>query len=131
MSSGTTGLLFWGSSLNKFQLSPHIITITQKTRPGTLYLREFADSVEESIVILKKGVTSATIISAGLPSTIKPCGLDAARQWYLYEHVRQFCQTNLAKDLTCPKPLVLKPRTGRKHNMTDSSKAGPSSKKRK
>ncbi|CAC5391317.1 unnamed protein product [Mytilus coruscus] len=40
------------------------------------------------------------------PSNIK--GLEPARQWHLYEQIRQHCYSNSAKNITCPKPLVLK-----------------------
>ena len=42
------------------------------------------------------------------PSEIVPAGLTVERQWYLYDKIRPFCSSNLAADLTCPKPLVSK-----------------------
>ena len=45
---------------------------------------------------------------------VTPKGLDAQRQWYLYEQIRPFCHSNLAKDITCPKPTVSKPCGGEK-----------------
>jgi hypothetical protein len=35
-------------------------------------------------------------------------GVDPARQWYLYDHIRQRCYSEEAKELTCPKPTVPK-----------------------
>jgi hypothetical protein len=35
-------------------------------------------------------------------------GVDPARQWYLYEHIRQHCYSEEAKELTCPKPTIPK-----------------------
>ena len=40
------------------------------------------------------------------PSEIEPAGLTVERQWYLHDKIRPFCSSNLAADLTCPKPLV-------------------------
>jgi hypothetical protein len=34
--------------------------------------------------------------------------LGHARQWYLYEQIRQYCYSDSAKSITCPKPLVPK-----------------------
>ena len=39
-------------------------------------------------------------------------GLDLKRQWYLYEQIRPHCKSNLAADLTCPKPKSPKPSSG-------------------
>jgi hypothetical protein len=33
---------------------------------------------------------------------------DPARQWYVYDHIRQRCYSEEAKELTCPKPTVPK-----------------------
>jgi len=41
-----------------------------------------------------------------LPAKSTDIYIVAARQWYLYEHIRQFCKYESAKDLTCPKPVV-------------------------
>ena len=35
-------------------------------------------------------------------------GFDPARQWYLYDHIRQRCYSEEAKELTRPKPTVPK-----------------------
>ena len=35
-------------------------------------------------------------------------GLSRDRQWYLYEHIREFCTTEEAADSTCPKPSLPK-----------------------
>jgi len=35
-------------------------------------------------------------------------GFDPAKQWYLYDHIRQRCYSDEAKELTCPKPTVPK-----------------------
>ena len=101
----------WVSFLGQyFQSVPSITSYHHFTmneeNPGVLILKKHCDSEEEMFSILKKG---ASVDSASIPSEIKPAGLDAARQWYLYEQIRPFVQTNLAKDFTCPKPNVPKP----------------------
>jgi hypothetical protein len=42
-----------------------------------------------------------------MPSELPRKGLDAMRQWYLYQEIRPLCYGN--KDITCPKPTVPKP----------------------
>ena len=49
------------------------------------------------------------------PSEVHPPGIDAARHWYLFEQMRPFCRSNLAADMTCPKPTVPKPVKGLSH----------------
>ena len=43
-----------------------------------------------------------------LPNVSIIKGFDPARQWYLYDHIRQRCYSEEAKELTCPKPTVPK-----------------------
>ena len=43
-----------------------------------------------------------------LPDKTVIKGIDHARQWYLYEQIRQYCYSDSAKSITCPKPLVPK-----------------------
>ena len=69
--------------------------------------KEFADSPEVEVELLKRPITSCAVTN-DLPQVVSPKGLDAHRQWYLYEQVRPFCHSNLAKDITCPKPAVPK-----------------------
>ena len=42
-----------------------------------------------------------------MPSELPRKGLDAMRQWYLYQEIRPLCYDN--KDITCPKPTMPKP----------------------
>ena len=51
-----------------------------------------------------------------MPNKIIPSGIDAQRQWYLYEQIRPLCGSNLAADLTCPKYLNLVRRETLLHN---------------
>ena len=43
--------------------------------------------------------------SSELPSVITPSGMSLERQQYLYDKIRQFCSTEKAAELTCPKPV--------------------------
>ena len=74
--------------------------------PGIVTLKKYCDSEEEMFNILKR---ASSVDTTSTPLEIKPTGLDAARQWYLYEQIRPFVQSNLAKDFTCPKPFIPKP----------------------
>lgn len=90
--------------------------------PGTILMKAFADRNEESLGLMKRDVSLSIVQSSGLPKDIEPQGLDAARQWYLYEHIRKFCGSNLAKDTTCPKPLIPKPSSaGQKRTISQAS----------
>lgn len=66
--------------------------------PGVVSVKEYANSPEEEIRLFKARVPD------GEPVEIIPSGLDAARQWYLYEQIQQFCGSRLAAELACPKP---------------------------
>ena len=103
----------WSSFLGEyFRTIPNItkyhhFSVSQEN-PSEIVSKIFAESPEEHHTMFKRGVTASSITDA-LPKVVKPKGLDAQRQWYLYEQVRPFCHSNLAKDLTCPKPTVPKP----------------------
>ena len=43
-----------------------------------------------------------------LPEQIPLKGLSLDKQWYLHEHIREYCTTEEAADSTCPKPSLLK-----------------------
>ncbi|CAG2209911.1 unnamed protein product [Mytilus edulis] len=43
-----------------------------------------------------------------MPNTLTSKGLDAARQWYLYEQIREYCYSEANKDVICPKPTIAK-----------------------
>ena len=70
------------------------------TNPGKVIIHESAAEPSEiTIDILRQPIPQGE-----LPPLIIPKGLDIQRQWYLYNNIRQFCTSNLSKDLTCPKP---------------------------
>ena len=90
------------TSYNQFNFSQDTV--------GVVTCKEFADSDEVQHSILHPA-KDLNIIASTMPQHIVSKGLDSARQWYLFEQVRQFCNSNLAKDLTCPKLTVPKPGT--------------------
>ena len=92
-----------------------------KEYPGKVVLREFADSEEIMMDVLKQGVN---VDPTALPCTLSPSGLSEQRKQYLYNEIRVFCDEEY-KDITCPEP-------SQKHPITDTSdSAGPSTKKYK
>lgn len=76
------------------------------SHPGTVFVREYSDSEEVAIKLLKPGA-DVMLLSQTSPSLIVIPGLDLKRQWYLYENIR--CNSTLAADITCPKPPEPKP----------------------
>ena len=87
-----------------FRAIPNILSYhkfrVSSAEPGVVYLREFCNSDETKINILKSEHNNFP----GFPDEILPPGLDLNREWYLYEHVRPHCKSTLAADITCPKP---------------------------
>ncbi|KAM9364293.1 uncharacterized protein KZ484_010563 isoform 2-T3 [Pholidichthys leucotaenia] len=77
------------------------------TRPGVVFCKEYSDSDEVPETLLKD---IHNLPTPNLPPVIPPPGLPPARQWYLFEKIRQFCSEE-TMDVTCPKPAVSKPQT--------------------
>ena len=105
----------WSSFLSQFFKPIPSITSYHNFRvsvdkPGVVFVKAYSDSEEVSINCLKNSEITSIDCSL-LPEALAPKGLDAKRQWYLYEQIRQFCPTVLQADLTCPKPDVPKPTT--------------------
>nr|XP_034320612.1 uncharacterized protein LOC117687723 [Crassostrea gigas] len=73
-----------------------------KDHPGIVFVREYATSQEVSVYILKPG---AAVDPTVLPLVIPPSGLDAHRQWYLFNEVAPYC----VNKESCPKPTMPKP----------------------
>ena len=73
--------------------------------PGSILVRSYADDVDKEIKLLKSGVTVQLTV---LPDITVNSGLDAARQWYLYDVVRPCCPSKIM-DNVCPKPTVPRP----------------------
>jgi len=85
----------------------HIYTLffrIEKNHPGIVFVRDYASSDEIAINIMKSGAMQ-NLQLAQLPTVIPQKGLDAQRQWYLYQQVAPYCQN---KEV-CPKPSVPKP----------------------
>ena len=92
-----------------------------KEYPGKVVLREFDDSEEIMMDVLKQGVN---VDPTALPCTLSPSGLSEQTKQYLFNEIRVFCDEE-CRDITCPEP-------SRKHPITDTSdSAGPSTKKYK
>ena len=79
----------------------HHITISCED-PGAVGLKLAADGEEEHLQLLKDGWTPH---SADLPVVIPPPGLSRERQWYLHDHIRDYC-TDQTKDIVCPRPAA-------------------------
>ena len=84
--------------LKKFH---HFSFSTQQ--PGVVTMKEFSDSVGTSFMMLDDKSWCPTAES--LLPIITPTGLTLARQWYLYQQIREFCRDG-TEDLVCPKPNV-------------------------
>ncbi len=103
----------WSSFLSQFFkpipaiTSYHVFRVSAD-KPGHVIVKKYSDSSETSINCLKNP-NDKSIDSSLFPEVLEPKGLDAKRQWYLYEQIRQFCPSNLQADFTCPKPEVPKP----------------------
>lgn len=70
---------------------------------GEVTLKEYSDSVGEKQQLLVREPSMDEF-----PAIIMPKGLDAKRQWYLYEEIRPFVDLE-KQDLVAPLPLVPKP----------------------
>ena len=73
----------------------------EKNHPGIVFVRDYASSDDISINIMKSG-TMQNLQPAQIPIVISQKGLDAQRQWYLYQEVAPCCQNKKV----CPKPCV-------------------------
>ena len=98
----------WNTFLNQFFKPLSSLTTchhfrADKESPGIVFVNEYCDSLEKEFRLLKKRV----VIDSSTPSELTRKGLDAMRQWYLYQEIRPLCYDN--KDITYPKPTVPKP----------------------
>lgn len=75
--------------------------------PGVVTVKEYCSSEEKVICILKRDIHMFD--NNTLPTSISPKGLDAARQWYLYDEIRPFCRDTSNNLQSCPKPTCVKP----------------------
>ena len=89
---------------------------------GVVMCRESADSPTLTVNLLKK--KSTIPMPGAAPPNLAPVSLTPARQWYLYDQIRQFCYNENAKDETCPKPLVPKTEIDLSNNENPKGKGG-------
>ena len=68
-------------------------------RPGIVDSKEFRDSSEQEVSLLK----NINNVPTGMPSAITPESLSLERKLYLFKEIRDFCKDEV-KDLICPKP---------------------------
>ena len=94
---------------------------------GFVVLKEWSDSKGSDFNCLKAEKETKQCWSprdaTELPDIIPPKGLDLERQWYLYEHIREYCSNDESKDLTCPlpaSPLSQGPITSRQSSPPDN-----------
>jgi len=70
--------------------------------PGVIYYRVTPTCQEQSMQLLK---SVDRLPSIDGPLELKPPGLPLARQWYLFQKIREFTRDD-AQDVTCPKPMI-------------------------
>ena len=92
------------------------------SRPADIRVcvRQYADSPPTTVSLVRD--SSWCPAGSELPSIIEPNGLDAARKWYLYDQIRDYCSEE-TKDLVCPLPQV--PRPGNPHSREQPSTPAP------
>ncbi|XP_033629960.1 uncharacterized protein LOC117292140 isoform X2 [Asterias rubens] len=74
--------------------------------PGVVYASKRQSDEEKKFNLLR---SPNTLPPVELPEELTPPGLDAERQWYLFDEVREFCSEKGA-DITCPRPTVPNPK---------------------
>ena len=72
------------------------------SEPGKVFARLYAGDEEVTKDLLKSDVDLR-----GMPDKIHQTGLDATRQWYLYNEVAPLCHNSSP---SCPEPAVPKPK---------------------
>jgi len=97
------------------------------TTKGHVFARLKSDSPEVDFNLLKDEWTPT---ATDLPERLTPSGLSPARQWYLFQKIREFCPEE-ARDITCPKPSMPDPSTDTTSStvttsITTTTPAGPS-----
>jgi len=84
--------------------------------PGVVKCKKFEDSPEEEFNLLKMEIPVGE-----MPVEIGKPGLQSERQWYLYDHIREFCRSDEAKDVTCPLPKEAKLHSCKKRKCDETS----------
>ena len=73
---------------------------------GTVHAKHSCEGQEKAFPLLKKGVVLP--LQHTLPPVIQPPGLPLARQWYLFDEIRQFVAPE-HQDRVAPQPSLPKP----------------------
>ena len=99
----------WSAFLDQFfkpipQILSYQVFYISSAKPGTYLLQKHSSSPQVEISICKRIPESNDF-----PKEVPLQGLSVARQWYLYEQIREFCTTEEAANSTCPKPSLPKP----------------------
>ena len=95
----------WSENFGKyFRSLPGILKYhhfrTDASVPGTVFAREYEDSKEiEHKIVLDDDLPDSI---HELPPIITPPGMSVVRKQYLFDHIRQYCPTEEAANLTCP-----------------------------
>jgi len=100
----------------------------QQIIQGPYFIKVHADTEEKKFDLIKDPLWLPS--ASELPSLVEPRGLPPDRQWYLYEHIREFCP-DYSKDTVAPLPTIPKPSTRKSPppsspSVSNSKKAPPS-----
>ena len=119
----------WKTFLLKFfkplkNLTKYHHFLVHSDKPGKVEAKEKNSGHSISVNLLKNNTHPEC---GQLPEVIPSRGLDLTRQWYLYDNIREFCSSDVAKDVVCPKPVQPKPEI----NLTNKENKRPISTKRK
>jgi hypothetical protein len=78
--------------------------------PGLIRVKKRVNSPEtDHQLLLKRFRTDWQELLRTTPEVIRPPGLTAEREWYLYDQIRCHIPDENARDLTCPKPRGKRP----------------------
>ena len=100
----------WTAFLSKFYkkvpllLSYHHFRC-DSSNPSSVFVRKYSNEEEKEIKLLKPGIN---VCAESMPDITVNEGLDAARQWYLFDEIRPLCPSPLV-EVVCPRPSVPKP----------------------
>ena len=99
----------WAEFLSSFlKRVPHIKRLNhfQFTSEdlGTVTVKRSCDGEEEKLDLINSQPSVEDFPEQALPS-----GLSDARQWYLFQKIREFCSDE-TKDIVCPLPAILPPK---------------------
>ncbi len=75
------------------------------SHPGKVFARKTLDSPETEFTVMA-GEASSLPVAAPVP--MRAPGMNAQRQWYLFDTIREYV-SDAQKDILCPRPVVAKP----------------------